>query len=549
MQYAEFPILSLIIFSPVLGIALAGVFRDASDGIPAKVAALSSSLLTFLLSLYLWFHFDASEEGLQLVERTGWIPQFNIEYFLGLDGLNLFFLLIITFITPLALLGSWNLQKRNWQFQIQMLLLEIGMLGCFAAFDVVLFYVFFEVMLVPMYFLIGIWGGSNRLYATMKFVIYTMVGSLLMLVALIYTAILFKEINNGWSFNILDWYGMNIAPETQTWLFLGFAVAFAVKIPLFPFHTWLPDAHYEAPTAGSVQLAAVMLKFGPYGFLRFAMPVFPAAVYELTPLFITLSLIGIIYGGLVAMVQKQIKRLIAYSSVAHMGYIVLGLFALNTQGVYGGWIQMINHAIVTGALFLVVGMIYERTHTQEIVDYGGVIQTMPLFSVFLVFFSMASVGLPGLNGFVGEVLAMVGAARVNIWYGIIAAAGVIIAAIYMLWMVQRVLFGPLVKDMVKGLNDLSLREVVVLAPLAFWTVFLGVYPQPFFDRIDVSVQKYIEQIKSQEPRFAQDENKQKDLLSLMGLKKPELLSKRGTLFVFSLYLFPPWQVFQPAISS
>ncbi|MEC7214378.1 MAG: NADH-quinone oxidoreductase subunit M [SAR324 cluster bacterium] len=526
MQYAEFPILSLIIFSPVLGIALAGVFRDASDGIPAKVAALSSSLLTFLLSLYLWFHFDASEEGLQLVERTGWIPQFNIEYFLGLDGLNLFFLLIITFITPLALLGSWNLQKRNWQFQIQMLLLEIGMLGCFAAFDVVLFYVFFEVMLVPMYFLIGIWGGSNRLYATMKFVIYTMVGSLLMLVALIYTAILFKEINNGWSFNILDWYGMNIAPETQTWLFLGFAVAFAVKIPLFPFHTWLPDAHYEAPTAGSVQLAAVMLKFGPYGFLRFAMPVFPAAVYELTPLFITLSLIGIIYGGLVAMVQKQIKRLIAYSSVAHMGYIVLGLFALNTQGVYGGWIQMINHAIVTGALFLVVGMIYERTHTQEIVDYGGVIHTMPLFSVFLVFFSMASVGLPGLNGFVGEVLAMVGAARVNIWYGIIAAAGVIIAAIYMLWMVQRVLFGPLVKDMVKGLNDLSLREVVVLVPLAFWTVFLGVYPQPFFDSIDVSVQKYIEQIKSQEPRFAQDENKQKDLLSLMGLKKPELLSKR-----------------------
>ena len=309
MQYAEFPILSLIIFSPVLGIALAGVFRDASDGIPAKVAALSSSLLTFLLSLYLWFHFDASEEGLQLVERTGWIPQFNIEYFLGLDGLNLFFLLIITFITPLALLGSWNLQKRNWQFQIQMLLLEIGMLGCFAAFDVVLFYVFFEVMLVPMYFLIGIWGGSNRLYATMKFVIYTMVGSLLMLVALIYTAILFKEINNGWSFNILDWYGMNIAPETQTYLFLGFSVAFAVKIPLFPFHTWLPDAHYEAPTAGSVQLAAVMLKFGPYGFLRFAMPVFPAAVYELTPLFITLSLIGIIYGGLVAMVQKQIKRL------------------------------------------------------------------------------------------------------------------------------------------------------------------------------------------------------------------------------------------------
>ena len=525
MQFAEFPILSLIIISPVLGIALAGVFRDASGGIPAKVAALLSSGFTFLLSLYLWFNFDSTHEGLQLVERLPWIPQFQVEYFLGLDGLNLFFLLIITFITPLALLGSWNLQMRNWQFQIQMLLLEIGMLGCFAAFDVVLFYVFFEVMLIPMYFLIGIWGGSNRLYATMKFVIYTMVGSLLMLVALLYTAFIYRELNGAWSFSVLDWYGMDIAPETQTWLFLGFAVAFAVKIPLFPFHTWLPDAHYEAPTAGSVQLAAVLLKFGPYGFLRFAMPIFPAAVYELAPMFIILALIGIIYGGLVAMVQQQIKRLIAYSSVAHMGYIVLGLFALNIQGVYGGWIQMINHAIVTGALFLVVGMIYERTHTQEIVDYGGVIHTMPLFSVFLVFFSLASVGLPGLNGFVGEVLAMIGAARVNIWYGVIAAAGVIIAAIYMLWMVQRVLFGPLVKDLVKGLNDLTLREVVVLVPLAFWAVFLGVYPQPFFDRIEVSVRQYIKHVKSHEPRFAQDEAEKTDLGSLFRLGQTQLLSK------------------------
>ncbi len=516
MQPADYPILSLIIFSPVIGIALAGVFRDSGNGIPAKVSAIFSSGITFLLSLVLWFRFDSEYEGIQLVERTSWIPQFSIEYFLGLDGLNLFFLLIITFITPLTLLGSWRLEKRNWQFQIQMLLLEIGMLGCFAAFDVVLFYVFFEVMLVPMYLLIGIWGGANRLYATMKFVIYTMVGSLLMLVALLYTAFIYRDLHGSWSFNILDWYGMAIPAETQTWLFLGFAVAFAVKIPLFPFHTWLPDAHYEAPTAGSVQLAAVLLKFGPYGFLRFAMPVFPAAVYELTPLFIVLSLIGIIYGGLVAMVQKQIKRLIAYSSVAHMGYIVLGLFALNTQGIYGGWIQMINHAIVTGALFLVVGMIYERTHTQEIVDYGGVIHTMPLFSTFLIFFSLASIGLPGLNGFVGEVLAMIGAARVNIWYGIIAAAGVIIAAIYMLWMVQRVLFGPLVKDLVKGLNDLTLREVVVLVPLAFWSVYLGVYPQTFFNRIETSVSRYIKQVKSNEPRFALDQSEQGGLDALLS---------------------------------
>jgi len=326
-----------------------------------------------------------------------------------------------------------------------------------------------------------------------------------MLVSLLYTANIYLDLNGEWSFNVLDWYGMEIPSETQFWLFIGFAAAFAVKIPLFPLHTWLPDAHYEAPTAGSVQLAAVLLKFGPYGFLRFAMPVFPAAVYELTPIFMVLALIGIIYGGLVAMVQPQIKRLIAYSSVAHMGYIVLGLFALNIQGLSGSWIQMINHAIVTGALFLVVGMIYERTHTQEISDYGGVAHTMPKFAVFLVFFSLASVGLPGLNGFVGEILAMIGAARVNIWYGILAAFGVLIAAIYMLWMVQRVLFGPLTKELVKGLNDFSFREVVVLVPLVFWTIFLGVYPQPFFGRIEVSINHYIELIKSQEPRFAQDE--------------------------------------------
>jgi NADH-quinone oxidoreductase subunit M len=311
---------------------------------------------------------------------------------------------------------------------------------------------------------------------------------------------------------------MDIPAETQYWLFLGFAVAFAVKVPLFPLHTWLPDAHYEAPTAGSVQLAAVLLKLGPYGFLRFAMPVFPAAVYDLAPVMMILALCGILYGGLVAMVQQQIKRLIAYSSVAHMGYIMLGLFALNEIGIAGSWIQMINHAIVTGALFLTVGMIYERTHTQEIVEYGGVIHTMPKFAVFLIFFSLASIGVPGLNGFVGEVLTMIGAAQVNIWYAILAAAGVIIAAIYMLWMVQRVLFGPLVKDLVKNLKDLSFREVVVLVPLAIWAIFLGVYPQPFFDRIEVSVSHYIEQVKSNEPRFAQDEAQRETTWWLSSLK-------------------------------
>ena len=507
MDILGIPILSAIIFSPILGIIFICMFRDEGDGIPSRVVSLISSFVTFLLSLKLWFSFDKSTEHLQMVEQYTWISQFNIEYLIGLDGLNLFFFMLISFITPITLLGSWNIQNRNWQFQIQMLLLQIGMLGCFAALDVVLFYVFFELMLVPMYLLIGIWGGQNRLYATIKFFIYTMLGSLLMLVSLIYTANIYKDLKGDWSFNVMDWYSLDIPFETQFWLFIGFAIAFAVKIPIFPLHTWLPDAHFEAPTAGSVQLAAVLLKFGPYGFLRFAMPVFPAAVYELAPIFMILALIGIIYGGLVAMVQTQIKRLIAYSSVAHMGYIVLGLFALNVQGLYGGWIQMINHAIVTGALFLTVGMIYERTHTQEISEYGGVMHTMPKFSAFLVFFSMASVGLPGLNGFVGEILAMIGAARVNIWYGICAAAGVVIAAIYMLWMVQRVLFGPMTKDLVKGLSDLSFREIVVLVPLVFWTIFLGVYPKPFFERIEVSINHYMKLVKSQDPRFARDEAK------------------------------------------
>ena len=512
MDFFGFPILSVIIFSPVIGIIFISMFRDEGNGTPSKILALLSSIFTFVLTLSLWFKFDHSIENFQMVEQYIWISKFNIDYFLGLDGLNFFFFLLISFITPLTLLGSWNVKERNWQFQIQMLLLQMGMLGCFAALDVVLFYVFFEVMLVPMYLLIGIWGGKNRLYATIKFFIYTMFGSLLMLVSLLYTANIYKDLHGDWSFNIIDWYGMNIPSEIQFWLFIGFAIAFAVKIPIFPLHTWLPDAHYEAPTAGSVQLAAVMLKFGPYGFLRFAMPVFPAAVYDLAPVFMILALIGIIYGGLVAMVQTQIKRLIAYSSVAHMGYIVLGLFALNIQGLSGSWIQMVNHGIVTGALFLTVGMIYERTHTQEISDYGGVMHTMPKFAVFLVFFSMASVGLPGLNGFVGEILAMVGAARVNIWYGIFAAIGVVIAAIYMLWMVQRVLFGGLKKDLIKGLNDLSLREVIILVPLAFWTIFLGVYPKPFFERTEVSINHYIELVKSSEPRFAQDE-KQNSILS------------------------------------
>lgn len=493
-----FPILTVIVFSPLLGALFAILFRNGYGGLSADVATFVSSLLTLGFCGYLTLHFDTSLYGFQFVEKIPWIERFGIYYFLGIDGFSLGLILVAAFLLPPALVATWNTKERSWVFQVQIMMLQIGILGSFAALDAVLFYTFFEIMLVPLYFMIGIWGGSNRIYATTKFFIYTVFGSLLLLASLIYTGILYHSTFGQWSFSIPDWYKLSIDGTTQMWLFIGFCLAFAIKAPLFPFHTWLPDAHYEAPTLGSVELAGLLLKLGPYGIIRFVIPMFPEAADVYVPIIIIFGLVGIIYGGLVAMVQQQLKKLIAYSSVAHMGYIIVGIFVFNVQGLAGGLIQMINHALVTGALFLCVGMLYGRTHTQEIKDYGGVVHTMPIFSAFFLFFSLASIGLPGLNGFVGELMVMLGAARLNIVYAVVAAFGVIIAAIYMLWMYQRVIFGAVQNDRIRNLKDLNLREILLLLPLAISTIALGVYPQPFFDRVNTTLQGYVKEFKADE---------------------------------------------------
>ena len=493
-----FPILTIIIFSPLLGALFAVLLRNGYGGLSADVATFLSSLLTLGFCGYLTLEFNPSFYGFQFVEKIPWIERFGIHYYLGIDGFSLGLVLVAVFLLPPALVATWYTKERSWPFQVQIMFLQVGILGSFLALDAVLFYTFFEIMLVPLYFMIGIWGGSNRIYATTKFFIYTVFGSLLLLASLIYTGILYQETFGQWSFSIPDWYRLSVPASAQTWLFIGFCLAFAIKAPLFPFHTWLPDAHYEAPTLGSVELAGLLLKLGPYGIIRFVIPMFPEAADLYVPIIIIFGLVGIIYGGLVAMVQPQLKKLIAYSSVAHMGYIILGIFVFNIQGMAGGLIQMINHALVTGALFLCVGMLYGRTHTQEIKEYGGVVHTMPVFSAFFLFFSLASIGLPGLNGFVGELMVMLGAARLNIYYAIIAALGVVVAAIYMLWMYQRVIFGPIKNDVIANLKDLTPREILLLLPLATATVALGVYPQPFFDRVNTTLEGYVQQFKADE---------------------------------------------------
>lgn len=489
----ELPILSLVTFSPFVGILAVLLFRRPENSTAAKVTALFSSLVTFGLSLHLWFHFDPKTIELQFVEQHSWITSFGIEYFLGLDGFNLFLVLIITLLTPIALLASWNLQTKVWQLQTQILAFQIGLIGSVIALDVVLFYAFFEALLIPLYFIIGVWGGETRIQATLKFLIYTMVGSFLMLISILYTAFLYHETFGEWSFNIFDWYQLSteIAPSVQLWLFIGFAIAFAIKVPLFPFHTWLPDAHRAAPTVGSVLLAAILL--GPYGFLRFAMPVFIDAAYLAIPYLSVLSIIAIIYAGWIAITQQNLKSLVAYSSVSHMGYIILGIVTFNQQGLSGGLIQMLSHAVVASGLFLCIGMMIERTQTQRIEDYGGVTQKMPRLTVFFLIFSLAAMGLPGLNGFVGELLILVGTAQSSLWYAALAASGMIISAIYMLWMFQRVMLGEMKHSIISTMKDISWRETLILVPLVTLEIFLGVYPQAFFQKTNATVTHYLEQ--------------------------------------------------------
>lgn len=478
---------SAIIFLPLLaGILL--LFMAKEDEELARRFAFGVSLLTFLISLGLLWHFDNSTADFQFVERAQWIPDFGIQYYVGVDGISLFLVLLTTFLMPIVLLASWDVHKRVKEYLFFFLVLETGMIGALVALDLFLFYVFWEVMLIPMYFLIGVWGGTRRIYAAVKFLLYTMVGSLLMLVAILYLAHLHNAQFGSVTFDLLKLYNLKISGQAQLWLFAAFALSFAIKVPLFPFHTWLPDAHVEAPTGGSVILAGVLLKMGTYGFLRFAIPLFPDAAHAAVPTIMALSVIGIVYGALVAMVQPDLKKLVAYSSVSHLGFVMLGLFAFNTQGIQGAVYQMLNHGISTGALFLLVGVMYERRHTRLISEYGGLWKQTPVYASIFLVTMLSSIGLPGLNGFIGEFLIMLGAFKANLWAGTIAVSGVVLGAVYMLWMYQRVIFGELKNEENKKLTDLSPREVAIFVPLLALMLLMGLYPNPFLNRMEKSVE-------------------------------------------------------------
>lgn len=481
-------LLSFLIFLPLFYALLVWA-------LPARFArpvSLAASTVHFIMSLALLVRFNPGTHELQLVENIPWIPTFGINYFVGIDGISFWLVLLTTFLTPLTILGSWTAIKDKVKgFHIAMFALEATMIGTFLAMDAVLFYVFFEASLIPMYFMIGIWGGARKIYATIKFFIYTMFGSLFMLLALITLMFMTREILGGqMSASILDFYKLNIPfvggdfLNTQTLLFFAFALAFAIKVPMFPFHTWLPDAHVEAPTPGSVILAGVMLKMGTYGFMRFAMPIFPEAIQYWSWLFMFLSVFGIIYGALVAMVQPDIKKLVAYSSVSHMGYVMLGLFAFNAYGLTGGLYQMLNHGISTGALFLLVGMIYERTHSREISKYGGLAIAAPWFTIMFVIVTMSSIAVPMTNGFIGEFMILLGSFQASPVFGIFAVSGVVLGACYMLWMVKRVFFGQEGEIVSKykpiGL-DINRREWLVMSPLVVLIFWMGIFPNHFLN--------------------------------------------------------------------
>ena len=492
----HFPILTSLIALPVAGaILLLFVRGDEEQSAPfVRKIALVVSVLVFAETLLLWSRFNPASADFQFVERHGWITAFGITYFVGVDGISLLLLVLTGFLTPLALLSSWeSVHKKTKAFCIFVLLLESAMMGVFVSLDLFLFYVFWDAMLVPMYFLIGIWGYERRVYASIKFILYTMAGSVLMLLAILGLAYLHSTTRGGYSFDLLALYDMRIDPHLQFFFFLAFALAFAIKVPLFPFHTWLPDAHVEAPTAGSVILAGVLLKMGTYGFVRFAFPLFPTAALFFAPYLAGLAVIGIIYGALVAMVQPDLKKLVAYSSVSHLGFVVLGIAAMNTQGVQGAVYQMLNHGVSTGGLFLIVGMLSDRRHTRLISEFGGLKKVMPhLVAAFLII-TLSSIGLPGLNGFVGEFLILLGAFRWDPRLAAFAATGVLLSATYMLWMFQRVNYGP-VSEKNAGLADLQPREWVILAPIVALTILMGVLPNLFLNPIGPSVERLLNQV-------------------------------------------------------
>lgn len=491
-------ILTLITFLPALGAALLLFMRKASTGAIRNVA-MGVSVATLLLSLPLFTKFDVSNPGMQFEQSVPWIPSLGIQYHVGIDGISLFLVLLTTVLTPIALLSSWNsIETKIREYYLVMLMLETGMIGVFVALDFFLFYVFWEVMLVPMYLLIGVWGGQRRIYAAVKFFLYTMVGSVLMLVAIIILYFLSGASTFDFPAILTSLHSGNfvLSPSQQYWLFLAFFFAFAIKVPLFPLHTWLPDAHVEAPTAGSVILAGILLKMGTYGIVRFCLPLFPEATRELTPLISLLAVVGIVYGALVAMVQTDIKKLVAYSSVSHLGFVVLGIFALNEQGLQGAMYQMLNHGISTGALFLLVGMIYDRRHTRLIDEFGGLAAPLPVFSTIFMIVTFSSIGLPMLNGFVGEFLILLGAFDANVTFAVIATSGVILSAVYMLWVYQRVIFGEVTNPKNKTLTDLDFREKLVLIPLVVLIFWMGIYSESFLRKMDGSVNQVLQHFKS-----------------------------------------------------
>jgi NADH-quinone oxidoreductase subunit M len=493
-------LITLLLLLPLVGGLLILVLPKGKDNI-VRYSSLAISTFTFIVSLLLYFKFDPANSSFQFIHQFKWIEKLNISYHVGIDGISLLLVLLTTFLTPLTLLSSWSsIQKNVKGFTFFMLMLEVGMLGVFVSLDLFLFYIFWEAMLIPMYFIIGIWGGEQRIYASVKFFIYTMFGSLLMLVAIIWLAVYASTPLGYFTTNLLELYkvGPNVPGTIQNYMFLAFAFSFAIKVPLFPLHTWLPDAHVQAPTAGSVILAGVLLKMGTYGLIRFCLPLFPQSAITFAPYISILAIIGIIYGALVAMVQKDIKKLVAYSSVAHLGFVVLGIFAVTMESIQGAIIQMINHGLSTGALFLLVGVIYERTHTREISDYGGIAKIVPIFSFALMFASLSSVGLPGLNGFVGEFLILIGSFKSavlnNWWYTVFASSGVIFAAVYLLWMYQRVVFGEVTNPKLNGIADMNKREMIVLLPIFIFIVWIGIYPSTFLNVSKSSAKKVIEQV-------------------------------------------------------